>query len=325
MRRLPITEAPHPAGSDLERLPTARLLARLHAGDREAARAVGRALGPLTALVDAAARALREGGRLVYAGAGTSGRLGALDAAECPPTFGVDPSRVVALVAGGPAALRRSVEGAEDDRAAGAAAVRRARVGEGDLLVGISASGRTPFVVAALAEGRRRGARTALLTSDPAARARVDHRVVLDTGPERIAGSTRMKAGTAAKMALSLLSTSAFVRLGAVREGRMIALRPVSEKLRGRAVRNVQILAGVSATVARRLLDHAGWDVRSAIDAGLLGDEEAGAEAGPFDSALPPPRQRYAQGERSRGPSHPSKSKSKSRSGSGSGSSRGHR
>jgi N-acetylmuramic acid 6-phosphate etherase len=266
-RRLPVTEALNPAGPGLERLPTPRLLARLHAGDREAVRAVGRALAPLSELTDAVARALAGGGRLVYAGAGTSGRLGALDAAECPPTFGVEPRRVLALVAGGPRALRRAVEGAEDDRAAGAGAVRRAGLGPRDVLVGISASGTTPFVLAALAEGRRRGATTALVTSNPATRAAVDHRIVLDTGPERIAGSTRMKAGTAAKMALGLLSTAAFVRLGAVREGRMIALRPASEKLRRRAVRNVAALAGVSEAAARALLQRTGWDVRSAIDA----------------------------------------------------------
>jgi N-acetylmuramic acid 6-phosphate etherase len=236
---------------------------------------VGAALRPLTSLVEAAVSVLRGGGRLVYAGAGTSGRLGALDAAECPPTFGVAPSRVVALVAGGPRALRAAVEGAEDDKGAGAAAVRRARVGRRDLLVGISASGGTPFVLGALAEARGQGARTALLTSNPAARLRVDHRIVLDSGPERIAGSTRMKAGTAAKMALGLLSTATFVRLGAVREGRMIALRPVSAKLRRRAARTVQDLAAVSAAAARRLLDDTGWDVRRAIDAALEGSEGA--------------------------------------------------
>jgi N-acetylmuramic acid 6-phosphate etherase len=272
VRRLPVTEALHPAGRGLERLPTARLVARLHGGDREAVRAVGRALPSIAGLADDAAGALRAGGRLVYAGAGTSGRLGALDAAECPPTFGVAPARVVALVAGGSRALSRAVEGAEDDRAAGAAAVRRARVGAGDLLVGISASGTTPFVLAALAEARRRGARTALVTSNPAARGAADRRVVLDTGPERVAGSTRMKAGTAAKMALGLLSTATFVRLGAVRSGRMIALRPGSEKLRRRAVRNVADLAGVSAAAARRLLVRTGWDVRAAIDTRPAGD-----------------------------------------------------
>ncbi|HEY6002270.1 MAG TPA: N-acetylmuramic acid 6-phosphate etherase, partial [Anaeromyxobacter sp.] len=305
-RPLPVTERVHPAASGLERLPTSRLLVRLHAGDLEAVRAVGRALVPLAALVDAAARALREGGRLVYAGAGTSGRLGALDAAECPPTFGVDPSRVHAIVAGGDLALRRSVEGAEDDRQAGAAAVRRARIGSRDLLVGISASGSTPFVLAALGEARRRGAATALVTSNPAARPAVDHRVVLETGPERVAGSTRMKAGTAAKMVLGLLSTGAFVRLGAVREGRMIALRPASEKLRRRAIRNVQALSGVSAAAARALLDRSGWDVRSAIDA-ALGGERSGSRSESGSGSR--------SGSRSRSGSE---SRSESRSGSGS-------
>lgn len=267
MRRLPVTETPHPAGSDLDRLSTARLVARLHAGDREAVRAVGRALSAIARLADDAAAALGRGGRLVYAGAGTSGRLGALDAAECPPTFGVARSRVLALVAGGARALRHAVEGAEDDRPAGVGAVAHARIGPRDVVVGISASGTTPFVLAALAEAGRRGATTALLTSNPAARPRVDHRIVLATGPERIAGSTRMKAGTAAKMALGLLSSAAFVRLGTVRDGRMIALRPTSEKLRRRAVRNVAALAGVSAAAARRLLSTSGWDVARAVDA----------------------------------------------------------
>ncbi len=265
--RIPVTESLHPAGADLDRLSTARLVARLHAGDREAAHAVGRALAAIARLADAAAERLGRGGRLLYAGAGTSGRLGALDAAECPPTFGASPSSVVALVAGGTRALRRAVEGAEDDRAAGATAVAAARAGARDLVVGISASGTTPYVLGALAEARRRGAATALLTCNPAARTAVDHRVLLATGPERIAGSTRMKAGTATKMALGLLSTAAFVRLGTVRGGRMIALRPASEKLRQRAVRNVAALAGVSASAARRLLSKSNWDVGRAIAA----------------------------------------------------------
>lgn len=277
VRRLPVTEAPHPDGAALERISTPRLVARLHAGDREAVRAVGRAIPSIAALADAAAEALRAGGRIVYVGAGTSGRLGALDAAECPPTFGVPPSRVLALVAGGARALRRSVEGAEDDRRAGAEAVRGARVRARDLAIGLSASGTTPFVLAALAEARERRARTALVTSNPAARVAVDHRVVLETGAERIAGSTRMKAGTAAKMALGLVSTAAFVRLGAVRSGRMIALRPASGKLRERAVRNVSVLAGVSPAAARRALERTAWDVRAALAAA----ERKGSAAGP--------------------------------------------
>ena len=280
MRRPPVTEAPHPAGEDLERLSIPRLVARLHAGDREAVAAVGRALPRIASLAELAAAALGGGGRLVYVGAGTSGRLGALDAAECPPTFGVDPSRVLALVAGGARALRRSIEGAEDDRGAGAAAVRRVAVGAGDLVVGVSASGRTPFVLAALREARRLGARTALVTSAPDARAAADVRVVLATGPERIAGSTRMKAGTAAKMALGLVSSAAFVRLGAVRGGRMIALRAVSAKLRGRAVRTVADLASVTAAAARRALEREGWDVRAAIEAAGSRGSRFGSSSG---------------------------------------------
>jgi N-acetylmuramic acid 6-phosphate etherase len=159
------------------------------------------------------------------------------------------------------------VEGAEDDRGAGARAVAAARVGPDDLVVGISASGTTPFVLAVLSAARRRGAATALLTSNPAARAAADQKIVLDTGPERIAGSTRMKAGTAAKMALGLLSSAAFVRLGTVRAGRMIALRPTSEKLRRRAVRTVAELSGIGGPAARRLLSASGWDVRRALHA----------------------------------------------------------
>jgi len=267
MRRAPPTERVHPAGLDLHALPARRLVLRLHAGDREAVRAVGRALPALARLAEAAAAALASGGRLVYAGAGTSGRLGALDAAECPPTFGVHPSRVVALVAGGPRALRRAVEGAEDDASAGAAAVRRIRAGERDLVVGISASGTTPFVLGALREARRRRARTALVTSSPDARPPVRHLVLLDTGPERVAGSTRMKAGTAAKMALSLLSTAAFVRLGAVHRGRMVAFRGTSEKLRRRALRTVAELSGSSPARARAALLRSGWSVARALSA----------------------------------------------------------
>ncbi len=291
MRRIPPTERVHPDGLDLAALPMRQLVARLHAGDREAVRAVGRAVPALAALADDVARALAAGGRLVYAGAGTSGRLGALDAAECPPTFGIAPSRVLALVAGGARALRRAVEGAEDDRDAGAAAVRRAGVGPSDLLVGITASGTTPFVLAALAEARRRRARTALLTSNPGARPRVDHRVLLDTGPERVAGSTRMKAGAAAKMALGLLSTAAFVRLGTVHRGRMVALRPASEKLWRRAVRTVSELGGVSTATARAALRASGWSVREALRAAGTNLPPSGSPSRGA-SACPPPFRR---------------------------------
>jgi N-acetylmuramic acid 6-phosphate etherase len=267
--RLPVTEALDPRGRHLgARIPPARALAILHRGDRDAVRAVGRALPALARLAGAAARSLAAGGRIVYVGAGTSGRLAALDAAECPPTFGIAPSRVVAVVAGGARALRRAVEGAEDDADAGTAALRRLRPGPRDLVLGISASGTTPFVLAALGEARVGGARTGLLTSNPGARPRVDHRVVLATGPEMVAGSTRLKAGAAAKMALGLLSTAAFARLGAVRRGRLAALAATSAKLRRRAVGTVAELGGVTPARARRALERARWRVADAL-AGL--------------------------------------------------------
>jgi len=266
MAGLPPTERLHPKSRLLDALPLREALGLLHEGDLGAARAVGRALPALTRLSAAAARALAGGGRLVYAGAGTSGRLAAADAAECPPTFGVAPSRVVALVAGGATALRRAVEGAEDDVGAARAAVRRVRVGSRDLVVGVSASGTTPFVLAALDEARRRGAAVTLLTCNPAARPRGAVRAVLATGPELVAGSTRMKAGAATKMALALVSTGAMLRLGKVRAGRMIEVAPASAKLRRRAVRMVTELGGVAPRRARAALERAGWSVRDALE-----------------------------------------------------------
>jgi len=242
-----------------------RALDVLHEGDVEATRAVGRALPALARLARMAASALDSGGRVVYAGAGTSGRLGALDAAECPPTFGPQGSSVIALVAGGPRALRRAVEGAEDDCQAGRRDVRRARVGARDLVVGLSASGTTPYVLAALEEARSRGAATGLVTSNPAARPPGAARVLLATGPELVAGSTRMKAGSATKMALSLLSTAAMLRLGKVQDGRMIDLTATSDKLRRRATRMVMELGRASAAEAEAALAESGWRVREAV------------------------------------------------------------
>jgi N-acetylmuramic acid 6-phosphate etherase len=202
----------------------------------------------------AIARRVGGGGRWILAGAGTSGRLCAQQAAEVVPTFGISPRRVIALVAGGTRALRRSVEGAEDDARAGAAAVRRLRVGRRDAVLGVSASGRTPFVRAALREARRRGAWTAMLTGR-----------VLGTGPEVLAGSTRMKAGTATKAVLDALSTAVFVSLGGAYGPWMVGVRPVSGKLRRRARRIVAEAGEVSEERARRLLRAAGGDVRLAV------------------------------------------------------------
>ena len=241
---------------DLESIAT--VVRRLHAEDVRALRATGRALPHIARLARLAHASLLAGGRLIYVGAGTSGRLGAMDAAECPPTFGSDPRQVTAVLAGGPKALSRAVEGAEDDARAGAGAMGRLRLRRRDLVCGISASAQTPFVLGALEAARRAGSTTALISSNPKARVPVTVRVILDTGPELIAGSTRLKAGTATKSALNALSTAVMVALGHVYRGRMIDLVPTNAKLRARAERTVRELAEVSPAQAKLLLAAAG-------------------------------------------------------------------
>jgi N-acetylmuramic acid 6-phosphate etherase len=211
------------------------------------------------------AGALARGGRLLLVGAGTSGRLGVLEAAECPPTFGSRPGQVQALMAGGRGAVFRSREGAEDDAARGAGEVRR-RVRRGDAVVGVTASGVTRFVRGALREARRRGAATVLVTCNPGVSRRAARVVVaLVTGPEALAGSTRLKAGTATKLALNTLTTGAFARLGRVLGHRMVAVRGRSAKLSARAARLVSELGHVSPGRARRLLVAASGDVQAAV------------------------------------------------------------
>jgi N-acetylmuramic acid 6-phosphate etherase len=253
--------------------PALEVVRRLHHEDLAAVRAVGRMLPALAEASTLVAEALRAGGRLVYVGAGTSGRLGALDAAELPPTFGTPPSRARAVLAGGPRALLRAVEGAEDDREAGVAAVARLRAGPRDVVCGISASGTTPFVRAALREAKARGARTLLVTCNPAGFAPgvADVGLVADTGPELVAGSTRLKAGTATKLVLNALSTAAMVALGKVYRGRMVDVRATNVKLRARAARMVADLTGRPAPAARRLLARAGGSVRLAVAMHLTG------------------------------------------------------
>jgi N-acetylmuramic acid 6-phosphate etherase len=262
-RDLP-TEQGNPRARDLDLLATGDLLRVIHGEDRTVLDAVEAALPDVARVVDRAAAALRGGGRIVYVGAGTSGRLGVLDAAECPPTFGTDPDRVVALVAGGPEAVFAAREGAEDDREAGAAAVAGLEVGRVDLVVGIAASGVTPYVGGALEAARRAGAATAFVTcGEPAVE--VDVAVRLATGPEVIAGSTRMKAGTATKLVLNMVSTGAMVRTGRVYDNRMVDVRAGSAKLRARARALVVALAGVAADEADEWLDRAGGEVKTAV------------------------------------------------------------
>jgi N-acetylmuramic acid 6-phosphate etherase len=219
-------------------------------------------------------RAFRSGGRLFYVGAGTSGRLGVLDASECPPTFNTAPNQVQGIIAGGQRALWESVEGAEDDPLAGAEAVQRRGVTAKDLVVGIAASGRSPFVWGALGEGRRRRARTILLCFNPGIRIPADCRpdlvIAADGGPEVLTGSTRLKAGTATKLILNLFTTLSMVQLGKVRGNLMVDLNPSNVKLRHRAVRIVQMLSGATEESARAALQASGWGVTAALK--RLGD-----------------------------------------------------
>jgi N-acetylmuramic acid 6-phosphate etherase len=267
------TEQPNPRLRALDQLSTERLVATITREDRRAAASVGAVGRPLARAVDLVASALRAGGRLVYAGAGTSGRLGILDAAECPPTFGVSPGQVVGVIAGGRRALWRAVEGAEDRGADARRALGRLRVGPRDVVCGICASGVTPFALAALREARRRGARTIAVTCAPsvALRALADVLIAPRPGPEVLAGSTRMKAGLATKMVLHSLTTGAMVRLGKVYGNLMVDLRPASRKLRARALRIVGDLTGLPPAPARTLARRAGGQPAIALVMHRLG------------------------------------------------------
>jgi N-acetylmuramic acid 6-phosphate etherase len=268
--RLP-TERADPGTGRLDRLSAVEIARLMNRADRRAVRAVGRAAPAIGRAVDLIVRALSRGGRLVFVGAGTSGRLGVLEAAECPPTFDTPPSLVQAVIAGGRRTVFRSAEGAEDDAPEGARQMRR-RVRAGDVVVGIAASGVTPFVRAALREARRRGAATALLTCNPQVPARAARVVIaLAVGPEVLTGSTRLKAGTATKLALNTLTTASFARLGKVYGNRMVDLRPRSAKLRARAVRLVRELGRVDPREAERLLRAAGGHAKLAIAMARLG------------------------------------------------------
>jgi N-acetylmuramic acid 6-phosphate etherase len=261
---LPDTEALHPQAPELDLLATPALIELLVAEQHRAVDAVAARAARIAAAVDAIVERLARGGTLHYVGAGTSGRLAALDAAEMPPTFGTDPLLVRAHVAGGSEALLRAVEGAEDDAGAGAAAMRDVR--GGDAVVGISASGGAAFVVAAIERARALGAYTvALVNSErsPLAAA-AETAIVLATGAEPLAGSTRLKAGTAQKIALNAISTAAMVRLGKVHGHLMVDVVATNVKLRRRALRLVRSLTGTSEEAARALLDAAGGRVKVA-------------------------------------------------------------
>ena len=266
--RLP-TEGNNPRTADIDTLEPRAILDRLHAEDRRAVEAVGEVLDDVATAVDIVERAFRSGGRLVYIGAGTSGRLGVLDAAECPPTFGTEPTMVQAILAGGPEAMWRSREGAEDSAEGGAAAIAERGVEARDVVFGIAAGSTTPFVIGALREAIRRGAATVFLTCVPPQEvpiaSEVDLVVAPLTGPEAIAGSTRLKAGTATKLVLNMVTTAAMVRLGKTYGNLMVDLRVTAAKLEDRGRRILRDLLGVSYEEAGELLEASGGRVKTAL------------------------------------------------------------
>ena len=268
-----LTEAPHPKSAQLETLSSEELVTLLIADERRAQKAAFGARKEIARAVDRVVAALRAGGRLFYVGAGTSGRLGALDAAELPPTFGSSPAQVVAVVAGGARALSRSVEGAEDRPQKAAQRLQRLGLEPRDVVCAIAASGVTPFARAALDYARQRGATTIFITCSPdAAEERLADVVILaPVGPEVLAGSTRLKAGTATKMILNALSTATMVALGKVYRGRMVDVVASNEKLKDRARRIVGELCRVDERAARSLLKRAGGRVKVAIAMHALG------------------------------------------------------
>jgi N-acetylmuramic acid 6-phosphate etherase len=261
------TEQRNPATADLDTLDVAGILARISAEDRGVPDAVARELPWIARAVELVVASFREGGRLIYVGAGTSGRLGVLDASECPPTFGSEPERVQGVMAGGMGALVRAVEGAEDRTDEGERAMDAHEVGSRDTVIGLAASRRTPFVVAALERARARGARTAYVTCTPRSEFAlpVDVAICPEVGPEVLMGSTRMKAGTAQKLVLNMITTSAFVRMGKVYENMMVDLLATSEKLVERSRRTVMIVTGADYDTAARAIEAAGKSVKTAI------------------------------------------------------------
>jgi len=275
-----VTESRNPRTERIDRAPVEEILRKLNAEDALVAAAVAGEIPMIARLVEHSVQAIRSGGRVVYLGAGTSGRLGVLDAAECPPTFGTDPALVVGIIAGGDRSIRLSAEGAEDDEEAGRRAVDDARVAASDLVIGLAASRRTPFVVAALARARERGATTALIACVPrdTIPIEVDVAVCPVVGPEAIMGSTRLKAGTAQKMVLNLFSTTTMIRLGKVYRNMMVDLKATSRKLRERSVRTLMIVAGVDRPRAADLLESAGGHVKTAIVMQKRGVARAEAE-----------------------------------------------
>ncbi|MGW3095471.1 N-acetylmuramic acid 6-phosphate etherase [Streptomyces sp. NPDC001102] len=267
------TEAFRPDLADIDRLPTLEIARLMNGEDSTVPAAVAARLPEIAAAIDAVADRMAGGGRLIYAGAGTAGRLGVLDASECPPTFNTDPQQVVGLIAGGPDAMVTSVEGAEDSADLARADLDALALTSADTVVGISASGRTPYAIAAVEHARRQGALTIGLAcnADSALAAAAEHGIEIVVGPELLTGSTRLKAGTAQKLVLNMLSTITMIRLGKTYGNLMVDVRASNEKLRARSRRIVALATGAPDEEIERALAATDGEVKNAILA-LLAD-----------------------------------------------------
>jgi N-acetylmuramic acid 6-phosphate etherase len=262
-----MTEQRNPNTAKIDQLSTQEMLTLINAEDRLVADVVAQEIPNITLAVDQIVEALGRGGRLVYIGAGTSGRLGVLDASECPPTFGVDANLVIGLIAGGDGALRKSIEGAEDQEQEAVRQLQEIHFSSEDVLVGIAASGRTPYVIGGLTYAKELGAATAAISCSPNSviGSIADISITLVVGPEVISGSTRMKAGTAQKMVLNMLTTAAMIKLGKVYGNLMVDVSPSNQKLMERAKRIVAQAAGVSMDEAQKFLKQANYNPKLAI------------------------------------------------------------
>jgi N-acetylmuramic acid 6-phosphate etherase len=261
------TERPNPAAAELDTLSALEIARVINREDKQVAEAVERALPQIAQAIDAIAQALSSGGRLIYVGAGTSGRLAALDASECPPTFNTDPKTIQYMIAGGERALSRASEVSEDSRKAGRADIAKRKPGKKDVVVGVAASGRTPYTIAAVEHARSKGATTVAVVANPGSELGQDAEIeiVVDVGPEALAGSTRMKAGSAQKMVLNMLTTGAMARLGYIYGNLMVNVHTKNEKLVQRGLGILEQAAGVDHPAAAQALRAANGQVGVAL------------------------------------------------------------
>jgi N-acetylmuramic acid 6-phosphate etherase len=263
---VPETERQNPRTVNIDRLPVEEILGKINDEDALIAPAVRKAIPDITRAVQTAEETLRRGGRCVYVGCGTSGRLGVLDASECPPTFGIEPDVFVGMIAGGETALRHAAEGAEDNRKQAETDLREISLNENDFVIGLAASGRTPYVLGALEYARHAGCKTAMISNAVITPGTlIDIIIFLDTGAEALTGSTRMKAGTALKMTLNMISTATMIRMGKVYGNLMVDVRPTNTKLTDRACRMVVEITGCPYETAQKKLSEAEGQVKTAV------------------------------------------------------------